>query len=92
MEADEARHVAIRAVTQLTCRMGRPSYADVFQVTETAMRDDGNVELPLIELGADELEAVSGGESSPMTLFQTLSNCLRMIAETQKAIVANMRA
>jgi hypothetical protein len=42
---------------------GRPSYADVFQVTETAMR--GNVELPLIELGADELEAYPAAKLAP---------------------------
>jgi hypothetical protein len=45
------------------------------------------------ELSLDQLEIVSAGSpnSDYVSMMQLLSNCLRMLHDTQKAIVSNVR-
>ena len=42
-------------------------------------------------LSETELDGVVAGASDFTTMMQVLSNCLRTMADTQKAIIANIR-
>jgi hypothetical protein len=55
------------------------------------MEDHSDEQSPFIELSEEEPAAVSGSATDIATFFQMLSNCLRMISETQKSIIANLR-
>jgi len=56
------------------------------------VNDARHTELTIVELRDDELDKVSGSDKANGNLFQILSNCLRQMADVQKAIIANIRA
>jgi hypothetical protein len=58
---------------------------------EQTMRDQSELAPCVAELTVEELEAVSGSEADAATLMQALSNCLRMISDMNKQIIANIR-
>ena len=55
------------------------------------MEDRSNEQSSCIELTEEELATISGSAADIATFFQTLSNCLRMMSETQKSIISNLR-